>query len=180
MVALIIVLSLFVLLIFPVFINLEALINIKSKKTFFNIKLFKVLRVISGYLNFVSGGIALHLSSKNAKIIPFKNIFSLRKRFKPILDFHIVNAKIFIENQSDLPQIYMLNGFLSLIGCVIKKYLFLYKPYVDFDFLTSSNENSEKLNVYFTATAVINILTIVISLLKIWGEKFIYYVFGKR
>lgn len=178
MLAIIVVLCFYVFLIFPIFIQVEALTNKSSKKIFFNVKLFNVLRFFCGYAFLVKEGVSLHISSKTAKIIPYKDIFSLRKKFKPVFDFHIVKAKIFLENSLDNPKNYILSGFLALIGSVVKKILNIKKPYVDFEFYISSVANKYDFNLYLTTTVVINFLTLIVSLINILGEKLVY-VFRK-
>jgi len=84
-----ILLGVFVLLFLPIYIEIDAHYDMNRKKFAFAVYLYKKLKIVGGYIGVYPGGLALHLSRKKAKLIPYAQVNSERKRFSFIRTFHL-------------------------------------------------------------------------------------------
>ena len=74
----------------PIYLELDAHYDMNRKKFAFAVYLYKKIKIIGGYVGIYPGGIALHLSKKRAKLIPYKQLNSERKRFSFMRTFHLI------------------------------------------------------------------------------------------
>ena len=165
----------FILIVFPIFINIDALYDGDSKKLFFSISIFGLIKVLSGYCELIDVGIGIHVSKTKAFIIEYKKLLGVGKNFKPILDLHVLKLNVLIENGSeeDSPLTLFANSFVALISCFVKEWLAYKKPYLKYDLNIKTIEKQRK-NIYFETTIVFNIFIILLTFLKFIGEKIIY------
>ena len=82
------------MIIFPIFVRLDVIYNDNTKKVFAKIYLFGIL-ILNLYAQPIKEGIIFHLTKRKAVILQYNKIFSVRKKFKPIKDFHIINFDTF-------------------------------------------------------------------------------------
>lgn len=79
----------FVQLFLPIFLRVDIHYDMNRRKFAFSVYLFKILRVLSGYIATYTGGIAIHLSDKKAIVIPYKQLSSERKRISLMRIFRL-------------------------------------------------------------------------------------------
>ena len=164
----------FVLIVFPIFINIDALYDSDAKKMFFSINIFGLVKILSGYCELIDVGIAIHVSKTKAFIIEYKKLLGLGKSFKPILDLHVLKINVLIENGSeDAEFLLFINSFIGLTSCFVKEWLAHNKPYLKYNLNVNTLEKKRK-NIYIATTIVFNIFIILLTLLKFIGEKIIY------
>lgn len=69
------------LLLFPVFLEVEAYYDLRSKKVGFCLLLYKKFRIFGGYIESYPGGIAVHTSPTKAYLIGYREIDEGRKKY---------------------------------------------------------------------------------------------------
>ena len=166
----------FSIIIFPIFIKVWFNFSLKEKKLFFTITLFGFLKIISGYAEQIKEGFAVHITKKKAIIIEYKNILDMRKKVKPLKDYHFIKLHTITEigssNSTMLPFVISnLAGFIDNFSCW---FLYNFKPYLDVNNKIFVFEGEDRLEVFCKLNAVFNLMMVVISLFKILMEKMIY------
>ena len=166
----------FTILIFPIFIKLWFNFSLSEKKLFFTITLFGFIKIFSGYAERIKEGFAVHISKKKAIIIEYKSLLSVRKKVKPLNDYHFIKLQTVVEvgssNSNMLPFIVSnVAGFLDDISCWV---FYNLKPYLDLDNKIFVFEGEDRLEVFCKLDVVFNLLMVVISLIKMFTEKLIY------
>ena len=164
-----------IILFFPLFLSINGFISKDLKKIYFSICLFGFIKILSGYAQFLSDGVAFHLTRKKAYIYFYKKIFDLKNSVKPLKDYHIIKFYSVLEIGS-------LNGlFLPLSAGIALNYvnniiLWLFdnkKPYVKINNYIDIYENKDIFNLYLKASLVLNLLMIILSIIKICVEKIV-------
>ena len=102
----------------PIVIELDAHYDMNRKKFGFATYLYKKLKLIGGYVGIYPGGIALHLSKKKAKLIPYSQLNSERKRFSFLRTFRLIGFSLTTETGVE----YLLP--ISLIHTFLRGYFF--------------------------------------------------------
>lgn len=169
----------FVILIFPIFVNINLKFNIKNKRLEYKIRLFKFITILFGYVEIVKEGFVIHINNIKAVIIKYKSIFKIRKKVKPLKDYHILkfysNIEISQPNEDNLEfisTILLLKGALDILA----SNLTIVKPYLTIknNVNIKDENNIFKLNV--RAQVILNLLMIILSFIKIYTEKIIYAI----
>ena len=83
------IITIYSILIFPILLNGNLSFNKNYKVINYNVKLFGFLKVLYGYFELDNEGIIVHLTKSKAILITFKDILSLRKKIKPLKDYHL-------------------------------------------------------------------------------------------
>ena len=175
------VITIYIILIFPIFVNIHAFFCKKTGKLYFGIYVFGVIKIISGYAHTCAGGYVIHLSDKKAVFTPYSSIFEIKNTVAPLKDYHVIKLDWFIEIGSidsvvlPLSAAYCLNFF----NTIAKKITFELKPYVKINNGIAVYEDKEIFNFYIKSVVVLNILMLLISIIKILTEKLLY-VFRER
>ncbi len=92
------VLILFICLLFlPLVVEMDAHYDMNRKKFAFAVYLYKKIKIVGGYIGIYPGGIALHISKKTAKLVPYSQVNSERKRFSFIRTFRLVSFTLTTE-----------------------------------------------------------------------------------
>ena len=172
----------FITLIFPIFINIKIQYLNKEKRLYFTISLYKVLRLLQGYIHLVFDGIAIHLSKFTAILIPYKNLLDMKNKIKPLKDYHVIklNLSINVGNSESLIFPLFCAFLYRYIEENIKLILYNNKPYVELDGKINVYEGQNLFNFKLQGVAVLNLLMILISLIKIITEKVIYAIKNRK
>ncbi len=165
-------------LIFPLFLNGSLYYANEYKKVFFNIRLFGVVKIIGGYGEFIKDGIAFHLTKNKAIIFTTASVTGMKKKMKPLKDYHFLKIRSVIELGGDnsLEQILGFSFLINYIDLILKWYLNNIKPYLVYDNKINIYEDKNVFKVYFDSTIVLNLLMVLISIIKILVEKIIYAI----
>ena len=83
------------LFIFPLYIRVEAHLDVKENKCWFFVGLYRFLKIFGGYGQLQRDGVALHITKKKAIFIPYDKMGDTRKKFEitqgfQLLSFHQV------------------------------------------------------------------------------------------
>lgn len=175
-IVLVVINSLIISLIFPIFLKINIIFNDKQK-LMYNIKLFSLVKVIGGEIGLLKEGIVIHLTKRKAIIIEYKDIVSIRKKFEPVKDFHFIsfNSNIKIGDNNFLLLIKLAYSYMFFIN-IIERIIKINKPYLDLDNSITIYENKDVFEMFCKINLVFNILVILISLIKIFMEKKIYAI----
>ena len=175
------VIIIYVFLIFPTFVSINAFFSKKTGKLYFGIFIFGIIKILSGYAQTCDDGYVIHLSDKKAVFTPYKSLFEIKNTVAPLKDYHISKIDWFIELGSDnsvmapLAAAYILN----FINYFARGFIFSNRPYLKINNGISVYEEKDMLNFYIKTVVILNLLMIIISLIKIFMEK-ILNVFRQR
>lgn len=90
-----------VLLFFPIVVETDIHYDMNRRKLGFAVFLYKKIKLVGGYIGTYQGGIALHLSKKKAKLIPFSQLNSERKRFSIVKTFRLIAITVTTETGAE-------------------------------------------------------------------------------
>ena len=179
---LILVIALFIFLIFPIYLNGYFYFSLDVKKLFFSIKIFKVIKILSGYAELKNDGVFIHLTRKKAIFIPYSNITSMNKKVKPLKDYHIIKWELEADLGFDantllaLETAFIVNYITSFINWITSNM----KPYLIIKNNVNVYEAQNVFRMYFYGTVLLNLLMIILSLIKIVLEKIIYALSARK
>ena len=89
------------LLFFPIYIKTDTHYDMNGRKLAFSLSLYKVFRVVGGYIATYPGGLAMHLSPQKAILIPYRDLDSERKRFSVVRAFRVKAFHITVETGAE-------------------------------------------------------------------------------
>lgn len=84
-----ILLTVLILLFFPIYLQTRLYYDVNGRKFAFSVCLYRIFRLIGGYVATYKGGIAIHKSNKKALLIPYSEMDKERKRFSVIKTFKL-------------------------------------------------------------------------------------------
>ena len=70
-----------IFLFLPVFLRTSVYYDVNKRKFSFSIELYRLFRLLGGYVATYKGGLAIHVSDKKAIVIPYSELDKERKRF---------------------------------------------------------------------------------------------------
>lgn len=149
----------YVILVFPFFLETQFLYKQKNEKVFFKISIDKIL-VLNGYVGITDKKIAIHYAKNKAKIITAKDVVSVKSSIKPLIDLNILK----IDNVLDVPK----ENVPLIVGSVFaynqaSAILKLKKPYLK----NKLNVNqSDYISFYNKSISVFNILSLCLFIIK--------------
>ena len=168
----------YIILIFPLFIRFEGVLDTESKHLKYKIKLFKYITILFGYAEIINEGIAIHVNNIKAFIIYYKDAFTIRNKIKPLKDYHLyrLNSNISIGSVNNYDKVLSFSILYSAMVNCIGYSLKTIKPYVKLknDIYVYKDKNA--FNLKFDFVILLNILMIVLSFVKIILEKIIYAI----
>lgn len=170
-----------IIIIFPIFLNIDIIFSKEAKRVIFLLRIFGFIKIISGYIERIEEGFAIHVSPKKAFIIAYDKIFGMRNKVKPLRDFHFIKVRSITELGSDKSIVAPLcAGFVfNYINWFLCRYFYVNKPHLDVKNDVNIYEEKNVFNIYFSGTVVFNLFMIILSAIKILTEKIIYAI-GKR
>ena len=172
----------FIILIFPIFVNINLYINIENKKLEYKIQLFKFITILFGYAEIVKEGFAIHINNVKAVIIKYKSLISIRKNVKPLKDYHILKFYSTLEisepNEDNL-KIISIVLLIKSITDIVASNLTYFKPYLTIKNNVNIVNKNNIFNLNAKAHVILNLLMIILSLIKIFTEK-LFYAIKKR
>ncbi len=170
------VVGIFVLLIFPIFIKIRVYADCINLELYFNILLFNVFKGLYGKVNLSKKNVNIWLKNKKTMCYPISIIFDIQKPFKPLNDYHLITFKSIVEvgvNTANCNVLMFTQAVNQAFGYVAN-YVSVSKPYVKLRNDIIIKEKNEKLQIYINTIFVFNFLIVLMSFIKILGEKIIY------
>lgn len=172
------VVCIFVILIFPIFTFVKVKFDKNTPKLYYKISFFGIINVINGYAQVLNDEIIFHLTKKKAVIVKSSDIFSMRKKFKPLQDYHLIKLDCAInlgfENNAllALSITHVYNYFVNFITW----FFYHKKPYLSIKNEFNFYEQKDVFSFRIKGLILFNLLMILISIFKILMEKIIYAI----
>ena len=113
-------LSIILLLFFPIYVKTDGHYDMNGRKLTFSISLYRFFRVFGGYIATYKGGLAMHVSSQKAILIPYRDLNRERKRFSIMRAFHLHKINLTVETGAEylLPSA-TIHGILRAIFFIL-------------------------------------------------------------
>ena len=89
------------LLFVPIIIQTDFHYDINGKKAGFAVYVYKIFKIIGGYAQTYTGGLALHVSKNKAFIIPYAQMDSERKKFSFVRSFRLIAFTLTTETGAE-------------------------------------------------------------------------------
>lgn len=171
-----------IFIIFPLFLNIYVYFSINEKKLYISINLYKIIKIFGGYCELIKEGIVIHLTKNKAIIIPISTIFKLKNKVKPLKDYHIIkwNSKIELGRENKVLSSISIAFIINYIYNFIEWVMLNRKPYVKIENKINIYESQNTFKLYFSCAVVLNMLMIILSIIKILVEKFIYAISNRK
>lgn len=140
--------------------------------TYFCLKIFSKIKILSGYIQFIKDGIAIHLTEKKAIIIPYLIKFDLQKTYKLAKEYNVTSFCSIIEyGNFDLiknTKVAIVHNSINNLICPIihdrKQYLKIKN-----DLVLYNTNTKPKITIKFVL--LFNLVSIISTLIKIILEK---------
>lgn len=154
------------ILFLPIFIKTDAHYDMNRKKFGFSVFAFGCIKLVGGYIGTYKGGLALHLSSKKAVLIPYSKVNSERKRFSFVKTFRPVVFRLTTETGAE----YLFTT--SLAHTFLRGYLLV--KGVDTHNIENNLwlTNGDELKLSFQSIIFFNLFILLKNFLKFIKEKY--------
>lgn len=164
-------------LIFPIFLNIDFGVRREYKRLFFRLKFFGFIPFIKGYIEIRGSEIFIFLGKKKVIIFPIKSVTGVKKKMKPLQEYHIYKANFITEFglEDNLITSYEIAFLLNYFSSTVFNIITARKPYINLKSNFFIEENA-CLNLYAKFTVVFNLFMIILSIIKIIMEKLIYAI----
>lgn len=171
----------YLFLIFPLFVSVKIFYCNQHKKLYFALNLFS-FTIVSGYVEQINEGFAIHLTENYALIVPYKSFLGIKSRIKPLKDYHFIKLKYNIDlgMKENLIDSVSIAFVLNYVYTMINFFTIQKKPYVNLNQSINVFEDKNIFNVTIDLLVIFNLLMIVLSLIKILVEKIIYEFRNKK
>lgn len=166
------VIFLYIAIIFPIFINVKLFYLTGGKKIYCLVSLFNKFKIISGYVTLNLSEIVLNLSSSKSIIIPYKNLF-ISGNFKLFKDFHVFSFFMDIDYgcKDQLEKVLIYKGLIEILLNNFYVIIKNKKDYLRLEFVSGINFSAEESKIYIKTNLVLNLLTVIFTLIKTLSEK---------
>lgn len=94
-------LGMIALLFFPFVLETDVFFDLNKKKLVFTLFLYKLFKIVGGYVETYKGGIAWHITSKRAILLPYSKLDSERKRFSFMKTFRLLSLRLTTETGAE-------------------------------------------------------------------------------
>ncbi len=177
-----VVLAITIVIFFPIFIKGNAIFLAVDRKLYFNVNAFKFINILGGYIKIESKGIRTFLSSKKVIFMPYKNIFNVKEKIKPLMDYHVIelNYLLDIGSINNHEQALTFGLLSNRIFNSTSKLFKTNKPYLNLKGKTRIYHDRNVLNVFLHVKICLNLFMIILSFVKILTEKLINVLKEKR
>ncbi len=92
-----VIIGVMILLFFPFYLESNVHYDVNRRKFAFSFELYKVIKIVGGYVATYPGGIAVHLSKKKAVLVPYADIQKEGKRFSFMRTFRLKSFNLTTE-----------------------------------------------------------------------------------
>ncbi len=165
----------YLILIFPIFINLKVGYIGSIKKALFGAYLYSKIKTFSGYIEGDRSGLFLHYSNKKALLINYNSIRIKNDDIDLMKEYNVLKVKTWAEIPIKELSINLAtySFVLNYANVMLKRHLLNRKSYLKIhnnaDFILCGQD----FNFVLEIVVVFNILTVIITLLKLLVRKII-------
>ena len=160
---------LYIVIIFPIFLNVYVYYNAQTNKIFVCVYTFKIIKLIAFYIQFTNQDIIIHLTERRAIIIPYNKLLTMKMlKLKLPSQTGIINfsGKIAIGGVDNIQYKTLLLNTLNILSVYFFSYLnntnYHGKYRLDKTYILT--ENLFEVSCYFKI--VFNFISIIITLLN--------------
>lgn len=168
------------LFLFPVFVYIDAYVDIRENKCWFALSLFKFVKIFGGYLQLKKEGLVFHITEKKAVILPYKQMAPMRKKFEVTKGFQLYRFHQIVETGGEgQPSGVLIAAALQVASAQIFSVLETMHPFLSLKNGVLLTERAElKLSLQFVT--VFNGLILSIAIGKKLLEAFLKWIRKKR
>ena len=167
----------FTFFLFPIFINLNAFVDIGQKKGCFGIYLMRFIKIFGGYATLYNQGIVFHLTKNKAILLPYRELTNTRKKFEITEGFQVYSYHQIIEigsKQHTAGALFAVALIESLAGALYSRW-FAKKKYLSLKNGAILMPHSDVLKISVNTVAVFNVLVLTMAAIKIVLERILEY-----
>ncbi len=165
---------------FPVFLWLDAYVDIPKNRAWFSLSLFRYLKLFGGYGQLDREGIAVHLTKKKAVFIPYSKLADTRKKFEVTKGFQLWRLHQSVETGgAESVAGVMIAAALQSAGGGTFAYLKTKHPFLSLKNDTLLSEEAS-LKLSFETALVFNGFVLGMALIKKALEALIKWIRKKR
>ena len=168
------------LFLFPIFIYIDAYVDVRENKCWFALSLFKFVKIFGGYLQIKKEGLVFHITEKKAVILPYKQMAPMRKKFEVTKGFQLYRFHQIVETGGEgQPSGVVIAAALQVASAQIFSVLETMHPFLSLKNGVLLTERAElKLSLQFVT--VFNGLILSIAIGKKLLEAFLKWIRKKR
>ena len=117
---------------FPVFFFVDGYLDVKERKCWFALSLYKYFKVYGGYAQLIKDGIAVHLTKKTAIVVSFSDMLtSGRKKFEVTKGFQLYRFHQILEvSGAQQPYGVMIAAFIQMVSAQVFSVMKTNHPFV--------------------------------------------------
>lgn len=164
----------------PIKINLKGFISSKDKKIFFASKIYSVISLLSGYIDFTNNRLIMRLKNKKAKALKYIDLLPDEVKTNFIKCFNVINFRSAILLGGEFNELKaFLCIFINSLNKTVYTALKKRKPYLNYKNDVFILEENEPSGVALMIDAVTNLFSLTKSLIKKLYGGIYNYVKGK-
>ena len=165
---------------FPIFVYIDAYVDIAENKCWFAVSLFKYLKVFGGYAQVKKEGLVFHITKKKAVILPYKQFAPMRKKFEVTKGFQLYRFHQIIETGGEgKPSGVIIAAALQSISTQIFSVMHTFHPFLSLKNGVLLSDRSD-LKISLHAVTIFNGLILSIAFTKKILEAFLNWIRKKR
>ncbi len=168
------------LFLFPIYVRIDAYLDVKENKCWFAVSLYKHLKIFGGYGEVRKEGIAIHITKKKAILISYGKMTDTRKKFEITKGFQLIRFHTILETggADTMPGV-MLGAAVTALSGSIFSVLHTKHPFLSLkNNLLLTDRTCLKLSLQ--TDTVFNGLILTIALVKKLLEAWINWIRTKK
>lgn len=96
-----------IVLLFPIFLNVNFFIDLQDKKGWFSLYVLHSIKIYGGYATLYKEGIAFHLTDRKAILLPYSEMINTRQKFEITRGFRLLTYSHVLEIGSSEDDAYV-------------------------------------------------------------------------
>ncbi len=173
---LILVVIIYVTMIFPISLRVEASFTTEGKKVFLNVELYNLIKIISGHCVADKNGLSIGLFHNSVKItVPYDKLLGANKKMKLFKSVNVTNvySLMIIGVENDLLKSVGVAFACSVLTRVPGFLITIKKPRVRYYNDVVSMTDNSFFDCYVSVSLIFNFVSIAIVAIKLLLEKLI-------
>ncbi len=168
------------LLLLPVYLRVDAYLDVKENKCWFSISLYKHLKIFGGYGEVIKDGIAIHVTKKKAILISFGKMTETKQKFDIAKGFQLIRFHTILETGgADTVYGLMLGAAITATSGGIFSVLQTKHPFLSLK-SNSLLTNHACVKLSLQADTVFNGLIVIVAITKKLLEALINWIRTKK
>lgn len=169
-----------IILFAPIYVNVDSYLDVRENKLWFSVRLYRIFKMIGGYMQLSRDGLAIHLSKRKVIILPYDQMMETRKKFDITSGFQLMRFHVTIETSGadQLYGIFIAAALQSVSGIAFSTLQALH-PFLSLknNVLLSERNN---LTVSMQMTTTFNMLVLLVAIGKKLLEVILKWIKEKK